>query len=188
MEKVALVFDKLREENVFPADFTVSEWSISELDNGEQASVVEKRESNSSHYRDELPRLAIMIKIMGNRLKNLKDAPQILSYFFKDEYPVVEAAYEKLLSEPATAGHLKALADALQQLDAFDRGAIEQAARDLAEKRGIKAAEIIHPCRVALTGDTVSPDLFSVIHLLGRAKSVERLEKAVAHIMDVAGG
>jgi glutamyl-tRNA synthetase len=186
MEKVALVFDKLQEADVFPADFDVSEWSISELDNGERTSVIEKRESNSSHYRDELPRLAIIIKVMGNRLKNLKDAPQILSYFFKDEYPVVEAAYEKYLSEPVTAGHLKALADELRKLDSFDRGSIEQASRDLAEKRGIKAAEIIHPCRVALTGDTVSPDLFSVVHLLGRAKSVERLEKAVGHITGAA--
>jgi len=182
MEKVALVFDKLQGENVFPADFSVSEWSISELDNGEHESVVEKKQSNSSHYRNELPRLAIIIKVMGNRLKNLKDAPQILSYFFKDDYPKVDAAYEKFLSGPAAAGHLKALADALGRLESFDRGAIEQTARDLADQRGVKAAEIIHPCRVALTGDTVSPDLFSVIHLLGRAKTVERLEKAVARI------
>jgi glutamyl-tRNA synthetase len=186
MEKVALVFDKLQEEGVFPADFDVSEWSIAELDNGERASVIEKKESNSSHYRDELPRLAIIIKVMGNRLKNLKDAPQILSYFFKDEYPRVEAAYEKFLSEPDTAGHLEALAEALRQLESFDRGAIEETARDLAKKRGVEAADVIHPCRVALTGDAVSPDLFSVIHLLGREKSVERLEKAVAYIGDVA--
>ena len=188
MEKVALVFDKLQEENVFPSDFDVSEWSISELDNGEKTSVIEKKESNTSHYREELPRLAIIIKVMGNRLKNLKDASQMLAYFFKDHYPIDDVAYEKYLSNPNTAEHLKALADELERLDTFDRTMIETVARDLAETLGIKAADIIHPCRVALTGKTVSPDIFSVIHLLGKAKSVERLRIAVDHITSVARG
>jgi len=188
MEKVALVFDKLQEEGVFPADFDVSEWSISELENGERASVVEKQEANNSHYREELPRLAIIIKIMGNRLKNLKNAAEMLTYFFKDDYPIDDVAYERFLAEPATAEHLRALLGELQVLDSFDRGAIEQVARDVAETRGIKAADIIHPCRVALTGKSVSPDLFSVIHLLGKAKSVERLERAVEHISSATRG
>ena len=188
MEKAALVFDKLQEEGVFPSDFDVSEWSISQLGNGERASVIEKKESNDSHYREELPRLAIIIKIMGNRLKNLKDAAEMLTYFFKDDYPIDDAAYERFLAEPATAEHLRALLGELRGLDSFDRGAIEQVARDLAEARGIKAADVIHPCRVALTGKSVSPDLFSVIHLLGKAKSVERLERAVEHISSATRG
>jgi glutamyl-tRNA synthetase len=182
MEKVALVFDKLQQEGIFPSDFDVSEWSITELENGERASVLAKKASNGSHYRDELPRLAIIIKVMGNRLKNLKDAPEMLAYFFKDTYPVDETACETYLSKPATAEHLKALVDALEDLPAFDRTSIEQAARSTAARLGIEAAEIIHPCRVALTGKSVSPDVFSVIHLLGREKTVERLERAVETI------
>jgi glutamyl-tRNA synthetase len=185
MEKVVHVFDKLQEEKVFPSDFDVSEWSITELDNGERASVIERKESDSSHYREELPRLAIIIKLMGNRLKNLKDAPRVLTYFFKDDYPVDSGAYEEYLSSPQTAGHLQDLARDLEQLPTFERGAIETAARELADRHGIKAAEIIHPSRVALTGTSVSPDIFSVIHLLGRAKSVERLKNAVDHITSV---
>jgi glutamyl-tRNA synthetase len=42
---------------------------------------------------------------------------------------------------------------------------------------GIEAGELIHPSRVALTGGTVSPDIFQVIVLLGREKTVERLRK-----------
>lgn len=186
LNKVALVFEKLQGQGVFPSDFDVSEWSISELDNGERTSVIEKKESNGSHYREELPRLAIIIKVMGNRLKNLKDAPELLRYFFKDDYPIDEDAVEKYLSSPVTAGHLKALAETFQGLESFDRGAIEEAARGLAERLDVKAAEIIHPCRVALTGRSVSPDLFSVVHLLGRAKSVERLRGAVERISSVA--
>ncbi len=52
--------------------------------------------------------------------------------------------------------------------------------RDLAAELGVGAADVIHPCRVAVTGQGVSPDIFSVIHLIGREKTVERLRKAVA--------
>jgi glutamyl-tRNA synthetase len=186
MEKVALVFDRLQAEKVFPADFGVTEWSITELENGERRSVLEKREKVSSHYRDELPRLAIIIKVMGNRLRNLKDASGILAYFYKDDYEIDDEAYCQYLAGPETAEHLRRLAVVLEQLERFDRSEIEEAVRALAGELGIKAGELIHPCRVALTGQSVSPDIFSVIHLLGHEKSVERLHNAVDHITSLA--
>lgn len=182
MEKVALVFDRLQEESVFPSDFNVGEWSVMELENGERASVLESKEKNPSHYRDELPRLAIILKIMGNRLKNLKDASDMLAYFYKDDYATDEEAYEKHLNSPETAEHLAELRDRLGGLPAFDRAEIERVTRELADEVGVKAGDLIHPCRVALTGRGVSPDIFSVIHLLGQAKSTERLGAAIDHI------
>lgn len=187
MDKVALVFDRLQEDNVLPADFEVSEWSIAELENGERDSVLQRKASTPSHYRDELPRLAIIIKVMGNRLKNLKDASQMLGYFYKDDYAVDPAACEQHLNRAETAEHLKKLRDRLADAEAFDRGEIERVTRELAAELGVKAAELIHPCRVALTGKSVSPDIFSVIHLLGRHKSVKRLDGAVERITAAAG-
>jgi glutamyl-tRNA synthetase len=187
MEKVALVFERLQEDNVFPADFEVSEWSITELENGERVSVLEKKSSTPSHYRDELPRLAIIIKVMGNRLKNLKDASELLAYFYKDDYATASDAYDKYLAAPATALHLKKLGERLAALEAFDRSEIERVTRELAEELAVKAGDLIHPCRVALTGKSVSPDIFSVIHLLGQDKSVERLTDAAGHITAAAG-
>jgi len=69
----------------------------------------------------------------------------------------------------------------MRELEDFSRSGIENAVRALAEELGVKAGDLIHPCRVALTGKTVSPDIFSVIQLLGRGKTVERLEKAAEH-------
>jgi nondiscriminating glutamyl-tRNA synthetase len=186
MDKVAAVFERLQKEDVFPADFDVSEWSITELENGERDSVLETEASSPSHYRDELPRLAIIIKLMGKRLHNLKDASEVLAYFYKDTYPVDASAYEEHLSKPETAGYLRKLRDRLATNGTFDRGSVEQVTRELAAELGVKAGELIHPCRVALTGKSVSPDIFSVIHLLGREKSVERLGSAVEHIAAAA--
>ena len=41
---------------------------------------------------------------------------------------------------------------------------------------------MIHPTRLALTGRTFSPGMFDVMVLLGREKTLERLEKAITFI------
>ncbi|MEE9269833.1 MAG: glutamate--tRNA ligase [Candidatus Krumholzibacteria bacterium] len=177
MERVALVFDKLAEDGIFPADFQVKEWLSADAHNGGQAAR-KSVELRSPGYRDELPRLAIILKVMGNRLKNLKDASRILAYFYKDDYPIDAHAYDEHLGDPDTAARLTRLAETLAALDPFDRGEIETQVRQLAADLDIPAAQLIHPCRVALTGRSVSPDVFSVIHLLGEEKCVERLMAA----------
>ena len=158
MKRVSMVRDKLAEAGVLPADFRPAEWG--------------------SGDGDEVTRLAFILKEMGNRLKNIKDVPDKLAYFYKDEYPVDDDAEAKHLSNGKNRGYLMSLADRLEALDPFDRTTIEEAARMLAGELGIKAGDLIHPCRTALTGQGVSPDIFSVIHLLGREKSVERLRAA----------
>jgi len=53
--------------------------------------------------------------------------------------------------------------------------------RAAAEQRvGRKLGDVIQPARVALTGTSVSPPIHDVIYLLGREKTVARLQAAVA--------
>jgi glutamyl-tRNA synthetase len=50
--------------------------------------------------------------------------------------------------------------------------------RGLATEMGLKAGELIHPVRVALTGRRNSPGIFEVMALLGKEKVLERLRRA----------
>jgi len=111
----------------------------------------------------------------------------LLGYFYKDDYATDPHAYDKHLNSADTAEHLAALRDRLVGAESFDRAEIERITRELAEELDVKAADLIHPCRVALTGRSVSPDIFSVMHLLGQKKSTERLDGAVEHISAAAG-
>jgi glutamyl-tRNA synthetase len=56
---------------------------------------------------------------------------------------------------------------------------VEAAVRGSAAERGIKAGALIHAARVAVTGRTASPGLFEVLVLLGRERTVLRLERLV---------
>jgi glutamyl-tRNA synthetase len=132
----------------------------------------------AARYRDEIPRLAFILKVMGSRIRNLKDAPEKLAYFYKNEYPVDAEAVSKHLSSSENRSRLAELAKRLEDLDSFDPGEIERVTRGLAADLGVGAADVIHPCRVAVTGQGVSPDIFSVVQLIGREKAVERLRKA----------
>ena len=43
---------------------------------------------------------------------------------------------------------------------------------------GLSGKEFIHPCRVAVTGRSVSPGFFDTLALLGKDKAVKRLKNA----------
>ncbi len=74
---------------------------------------------------------------------------------------------------------LGAYADHLQEPPVFDAAQAEAILRALAEERGLGAARIIHPVRLALSGVSGGPGLFEIMELLGREACVRRIRKAV---------
>jgi glutamyl-tRNA synthetase, bacterial family len=55
---------------------------------------------------------------------------------------------------------------------------LEEAARVFAEGLGQKLGKVAQPLRAALTGSSVSPPIFEVMEVLGRAESLARIEDA----------
>jgi glutamyl-tRNA synthetase len=74
-------------------------------------------------------------------------------------------------------GHLEALRQRLEGA-AWDEASLERELRLLAEERGVGAGKLIHPLRVALTGQPVSPGIFEVLVAMGRERSLGRLRAA----------
>jgi glutamyl-tRNA synthetase len=86
-------------------------------------------------------------------------------------------AIEKHLSSPGLAAHVSALSGALAVVEPFDEARIEASVRDVANTLGTKAGLLIHATRVAVTGRTSSPGLFEVLALLGRVRTLARLDR-----------
>jgi len=63
---------------------------------------------------------------------------------------------------------------------AFEADEIEPPLRALAEARGWKAGDLFMAIRVAVTGRTATPPLFDTLVALGRERTLERLDRAVA--------
>jgi len=181
-EKVELAYDVLEKEGIFPPAFEVnlSRPVDLKLVPGKEPLRAEVLDGGKRAYAKEIPRLALIIDALGNRLKLLKDAPGLMRYFYRDDYQRDEDAVRNHIMTREASARLAALADEYEKLQYFDRAAVEEALRSLADRLGLESGELIHPCRVALTGKTVSPDIFWVVILLGKSKTVERLRTAAA--------
>ena len=116
-----------------------------------------------------------VLELLVARAKRLPDFAAQGALFFKDDVAYDAAAVEKHLRPAGTPDHLKALAAEWKALPEFDAVSTETSLRRIAEARGLKAGTLIHAVRVAVTGTTVSPGIFDVVALVGRARVLERL-------------
>jgi glutamyl-tRNA synthetase len=63
---------------------------------------------------------------------------------------------------------------------AWDAAAWSRRSAGPAERLGVGAGKLFQPLRVALTGSAASPGMFDVLELLGRDRSLARVDAAVA--------
>ena len=111
-------------------------------------------------------------EVMGQAL------PFIQNHVHFDE----DAVAKHWVKSPAEARvRLGALADTLRA-SGWTEAALEEAVRGLAERMGVGAGRLIHPLRVALTGQDASPGIFQVLVLLGRERSLDRVDAALARV------
>ncbi|HVY50633.1 MAG TPA: glutamate--tRNA ligase [Devosia sp.] len=87
--------------------------------------------------------------------------------------PLDAAASEQLT--PDARGMLGSAKTVLEQLSDWSVPAIDGAIRGFAEQKGLKLGKVAQPLRAALTGRTVSPGIFEVMVLIGKAESLARI-------------
>ena len=125
--------------------------------------------------------LARAIVTLQERSKTLAELAESLRYYIAEDVEYVQKAKEKFLDEK-NRPYLIEVKEALDKLDDFTHVAIEQVFKTIAERNNIKLGGIAQPVRVAMTGKTESPGIFEVIEILGKAKTLRRLEKAMQSI------
>ena len=130
-----------------------------------------------SATRTDLKHVERVTGLLVDRVHTLGDVIELGAYFFTDGpvEPTAEAL-DKHCKAPETVERLRLVRQALADAPGFGEADIETAIRGLAEKSGAKAAVFIHPLRVALTGQAVSPGIFEVTSIIGRETSVARID------------
>lgn len=116
-----------------------------------------------------------LAELFHDRIKTLRQLITDSSYFFSDE---IVRDPESLLV-PETLMLVEEFIPFLKKT-AFTPSELETALREFTGSKGVKAAELIHPLRLLLTGKKVSPGIFQVMALLGSDKTLTRLQKGVA--------
>jgi glutamyl-tRNA synthetase len=127
--------------------------------------------------------LRAALPLIRERARTLVDAAHALDYFFRDPPELDEKAKTKFLT-PASAPHLDALLERFRSAEHWDPEALEAILRSYVEEHELKMKEVAQPARVALTGRTASPPLFDVMVVIGRERSLSRLESAARIAQD----
>jgi glutamyl-tRNA synthetase len=120
-------------------------------------------------------------KVLGlvkEKIKLLKELPDWINYFFTDDYPFDPEAVKKSCSAPQTGERLTKLADKFAPVASWDAAGLEAALKALATELGVKTGELIHPCRVAVSGKSAGPSLYHMLEVLGRDRVLVRLRRA----------
>ena len=81
---------------------------------------------------------------------------------------------------------LNATRDTLATVEAWAPAPMEDALRALAERIGVSTGKVFQPLRVALTGLTASPGIFDVLVILGRDRSLDRIDASVTWLESTA--
>jgi glutamyl-tRNA synthetase len=117
--------------------------------------------------------------LVQERMIVLSDAWPMLGFLFTgDDFAVEEASASMLAGEGQLT--VRTARDSLAGLSSWETSAIEQALRDaLVDGLGLKPRHAFGPVRVAITGRKVSPPLFESLELLGRERSLARLDAAL---------
>jgi len=130
---------------------------------------------NDSTDEKWLMRVAGLFK---ERARTLNDFFDWSEYVFKDEIKYGQEAVKKRINKPGVAELLDAIRLKFSGIKDFNKESAEEIVRKIAEENNIKAADIIHPVRVAVSGRLMGPGLFELLEVLGKDKVIKRLEAA----------
>ena len=122
-----------------------------------------------------------LVDVVRVRVKTLQEVADASTYFFKD----VEEYDEKGVAKHFKAENIPVLEQCIAAIkadDVYDLASTEAAYNKIAADNGLALGKVIHPTRLALTGRTISPGMFEVMVLLGKERTLARLEKAVEFI------
>jgi glutamyl-tRNA synthetase len=125
-----------------------------------------------------------VIELHKSRARTLKEMVAQMEPFFAADDAIVydPEAEKKHLKGDDLAARMQELHDALAAAEPFDVATTEHALRALAESRGLSAAKYIHPLRLALTGRGASPPIFDVAVVLGKERTLARLQRLISRL------
>jgi glutamyl-tRNA synthetase len=120
-----------------------------------------------------------VLNLLKAKVTLLKDLPARCAYFFTEDFPFDPAAVAKSAADPATPAHLTKLAERFATVTTWDAATLEATLKALATETGVKAGVLIHPCRLAVSGQSVGPSLYHMLEVLGRDRVLARLKRGV---------
>ena len=121
-----------------------------------------------------------VIIVQRERAKTLKEMAQNSRFFFGEQIELDPKAVAKHLAGEESRQLLRTARERLAALTTWESASLHTTLNDLATQLGTGLGKIAQPLRVAVTGTAVSPPIDATLALLGRSRSLARIDAALA--------
>jgi glutamyl-tRNA synthetase len=120
----------------------------------------------------------------GDRIVVAGDILEFDDFFRADaELAYDSKAFQKrLIDDPTAVDLLRQFRAELAECPAFEAESLEHQLKEFVGRKKIKINEIIHALRVAVTGKEVGFGMFETLEILGRERSLARIDHALGRI------
>jgi glutamyl-tRNA synthetase len=125
---------------------------------------------------------AKLAPLVQERATTLAEAERFVEFYFAPEFVVEPESFEKAIARDPEARSI--LAEARERLESteFAAASLKTEIQQLGEEHGRKLGKVQAPIRVATLGRTVGLPLFESLEILGRARTLERLDAAIRRL------
>jgi glutamyl-tRNA synthetase len=127
-----------------------------------------------------LPYVKAAFDTCKGKFKLFSELPAYAGFYFRDEFDY-NADGAKKDFVPENKPRLQKLRDTFAALNSFDAASLETALKETAKQLGVKAGVLVHPTRLAVTGNTAGPSLYHLLEVLGKEKTLARIERMLNH-------
>jgi glutamyl-tRNA synthetase len=122
-----------------------------------------------------------IIEAYRERAETLRELAASVHYLYEVDVPLDEKSAKKNL-RPVIRDALAALLDEFAAVERWSAANIHAAMEAIANKLDLKFGKIGQPLRVAVTGGPISPPIDITVELVGKERTLARLERALAYI------
>ncbi len=129
--------------------------------------------------------LARMVATLQERAKTLVQLVDLAQFYLRPTVSIDAAGARKFL-KPETLEPLRALRARLGDLVEWKVDTIHVCFEAVTGQFGLSLGQIAQPVRLAMTGGTSSPGIFEVLDVLGKERTIERLDHAIEQIAQAA--
>ena len=115
--------------------------------------------------------------IVQDKAQTLNEVWPLIAFLFEE--PELDPKARKKVMVDGAKPALEDALEALRGTDPFEPAQIEAALAPIVAARELKPGKLYQPIRVAITGGTVSPGIFESLAVLGKDRSIARIERAL---------
>jgi len=123
---------------------------------------------------------AAAVYSVKEKVSLLSEIPAWVHYFFREDYPYEADVVTKLKAKPENMTLLQGASDSFTAQTDWTEATVHTAIEEAAKAQGVKPGALMPLLRFALSGQSRGPGVSTIAHLIGKQRTLSRIERTLA--------